>query len=155
MLSLSVPAMGFIHQRAQATEPAAAITDWYRTPDLRRARLRAQTHLQLLEDMRSIAELTRPEESVMWVTPSYIALLADRRALAAPDAQLNADAYREAVRKARPDYVFLSRYHPRDTLRDSAWQAGVRALAYDAKPVHTSTQDNGSIVSSILLRPAR
>jgi hypothetical protein len=147
--------MAFIHQRAQAGGAVTSITDWYRTPDLKRAGLRAQTHLLLFDDMRAIRELTRPEESVMWVTPSYIALLADRRGLAAPDARLGADAYREAVRKARPDYVFISRYHPRDTLRDSAWQAGVRALAYDGKPVHSSTQDGGSIVSSILLRPAR
>ena len=88
----------------------------------------------------------------MWVTPSYVALLADRNALAAPDARLEPQAYREAVRKSGADYVFLSRYHPRDTLRDTAWQAGVRALSDDARAVHTSTQDNGSIVSSILLR---
>jgi hypothetical protein len=155
LLTLVLPPMAFIHQRAQAGGAVTSITDWYRTPDLKRAGLRAQTHLLLFDDMRAIRELTRPEESVMWVTPSYIALLADRRGLAAPDARLGADAYREAVRKARPDYVFISRYHPRDTLRDSAWQAGVRALAYDGKPVHSSTQDGGSIVSSILLRPAR
>jgi hypothetical protein len=155
LLSLVLPAMAFVYQRARAGGPEAGITDWYRTPSLPRARLRAQVHLQLFDDMRAIRELTRPEESVMWVTPSYIALLADRRGLAAPDAQLGADAYREAVRKAQPDYVFLTRYHPRDTLRDRAWQAGVRALAYDGKPVHSSTQDGGSIVNAILLRPAR
>ena len=58
----------------------------------------------------------------------------------------------DAVQKSGADYVFISRYHPRDTLRDTAWQTGVRALASDAKAVHTSTQDGGSIVSSILLR---
>jgi hypothetical protein len=155
LLTLTLPAMVFIHQRAHAQDPAVAITDWYRTPDLARARLRSQTHLALLDDMRAIRALTRPEESVMWVAPSYIALLAGRPAVFAPDARFAPEAYRQAVRKSGADYVFLSRYHPRDTVHDSAWQAGVRALAADAKAVHTSTQDNGSIVSSVLLRVAR
>ncbi|MFY9314758.1 MAG: hypothetical protein WAO95_04255, partial [Burkholderiales bacterium] len=85
----------------------------------------------------------------------YVALLAERRAVAAPDARLAPEAYRDAVRKSGADYVFLSRYHPRDTLRDTAWQAGVRALSAEAKAVHTSTQDNGSIVSSVLLQVAQ
>jgi hypothetical protein len=152
LLTLEVPAMVFIYQRAQAPGPVTWITDWYRTPDIARARQRAQTHLSLLEDMRAIGALTKPEERVMWVAPSYVALLAGRPAVFAPDARSGPEAYREAVRKSGADYVFLSRYHPRDTIRDSAWQAGVRALAADAKAVHTSTQDNGSIVSSILLQ---
>jgi hypothetical protein len=108
-----------------------------------------------MDDMRAIRELTSPQARVMWVAPGYIALLADRHGLAAPDARLAPEAYREAVRAAGADYVFLSRYHPRDTLRDTAWQAGVRALSEGAKAVHTSTQDNGSIVSSILLKVAK
>jgi hypothetical protein len=152
LFSLVLPAMAFVYQRAQAGGREVAITDWYRTPDLRRARLRSQTHLALLEDMQTIRQLTQAGERVMWVTPSYVALLADRSAVAAPDARLTPAAYRDAVRKSGADYVFLSRYHPRDTLRDTAWQAGVRALSDDAKAIHTSTQDDGSIVSSILLR---
>ena len=152
LLTLVLPAMAFVYQRAQAGGREAEITDWYRTPDPRRARLRSQVHLALMDDMRTIRELTQPAERVMWVAPSYIALLADRSALSAPDARLAPQAYREAVRRSGADYVFLSRYHPRDTLRDTAWQAGVRALSDDARAVHTSTQDNGSIVSSILLR---
>jgi len=155
LLTLELPAMLFIYQRAQAQGPVVWITDWYRTPDIARARSRAQTHLLLLEDMQAIRGLTRPEERVMWVAPSYVALLADRRAVFAPDARLEPEAYREAVRKSGADYVFLSRYHPRDTIRDSAWRAGVRALATSAPAVHTSTQDNGSLVTSILLRVAK
>ncbi|HTP62145.1 MAG TPA: hypothetical protein VMJ14_08680 [Burkholderiales bacterium] len=152
LLSLSLPAMAFIRQRSQEAGRVALVTDWYRTPDLERARRRAQTHLDLFEDMRAIRSLTRPDERVMWVAPSYIALLADRRALLAPDAHLGPEAYREAVRNSGADYVFLSRYHPRDTIRDTAWQAGVRALSGSAKAVHTSTLGDGSTVTSVLLK---
>jgi hypothetical protein len=152
ILTLVLPAMAFLHQRAQAGGPVVQITDWYRTPDVTRARLRAEVHLRLMDDMRAIRERTPAEARVMWVAPAYVALLAERRAIAAPDARLAPEAYRDAVRKSGADYVFLSRYHPRDTLRDTAWQAGVRALSAEAKAVHTSTQDNGSIVSAILLQ---
>ncbi len=154
VLALTVPAMAFLHQRSQAAGRVVEMTEWYRTPDLSRARSRAQTHLDLLDDMRAIRELTQPQDRVMWVAPSYLALLAGRRGVAAPDARLGPEAYREAVRRSGADYVFLSRYHPRDTIRDTAWQAGVRALATQAKAVHTHAQDGGSIVSSILLKVA-
>jgi hypothetical protein len=146
--------MAFIHQRAQAGGRVVEMTEWYRTPDLARARSRSQVHLDLLDDMQAIRGLTQPQDRVMWVAPSYLALLAERRGLAAPDARLGPEAYREAVRRSGADYVFLSRYHPRDTIRDTAWQAGIRALAAEAKAVHTHAQDGGSVVSSILLKVA-
>jgi len=152
LLSLSVPAMAFLYQRAHAPGPQAAITDWYRAPDIARARSRAQTHLDLLDDMRAIRELTKPEDRVMWVAPSYLALLADRRGIPAPDARLGPEAYREAVRNSGADYIFLSRYHPRDTITDRSWQAGVAALGTNARIVHTSALDGGSVVTSLLLK---
>ena len=155
LLSLAVPAMAFIYQRSQAADRVAQITDWYRTPDLARARARSQVHLDLFDDMQAIRGLTRDGDRIVWVVPSYLALLADRRGLAAPEPQLAPEAYREAVRRSGADYVFLSRYHPRDTVRDTAWQAGVRALSGEAKAVHTRTQDGGSVVSSVLLKVAK
>ena len=155
VLTLVLPAAAFLFLRAQAGGRVVEITDWYRTPDVARARLRAEVHLRLMDDLRAIGELTPAGARVMWVAPAYVALLAGRPGLPAPDARLSPDAYREAVRASGADYVFLSRYHPRDTLRDTAWQAGVRALSAGAKPVHTSTQDDGSIVSSILLQVAK
>lgn len=152
LLSLTLPALAFIHQRAQAPGGFGEIVDWYRTPDLDEARARARVHLDLLADMDAIRKLTGAEDRVMWVAPSYLALLAGRHGLAAPDSALAPAAYRQAVRESGADYVFLSRYHPRDTIRTVAWQAGTRALAEKAKVVHLRTQDGGSVVTSILLQ---
>lgn len=149
--SLAAPALAFIHQRAQAEGPYVGMTDWYRRPDLDEARRRSAVHLDLLADMQAIRALTRPEDHVMWVAPAYIALLADRRGVAAPPAGLAPTAYRVAVEAAAPDYVFLSIYHPRDTIRDTAWQAGMRALSGYGEVVHARTQADGSL-SSVLLR---
>ena len=152
LLSLTLPALAFIHQRSQATGRFAAIVDWYRTPDLGEALARAQVQLDLFADMEALRSLTRAQDRIMWVVPSYIALLAGRRGIAAPDAALAPAAYRQAVRDSGADYVFLSVYHPRDTVRDVAWQAGTRALAGRANAVRVSAQAGGSVVTSILLR---
>jgi hypothetical protein len=157
MVTLSVPALGFIAQRAKATEPHARIIDWYRTPDLDQARARARVHLDLMADMEEIHRLTRPGDRIMWVAPSYIALLADRHGVAAPGPGLMPEDYRRAVQRARPDYVFLSVYHPRDTIRDAAWQAGIAALSGRGEAVHVRSTGGKGRPSSILLKvdPAR
>jgi hypothetical protein len=152
LLSLTLPAMAFIHQRAQAPGRHSEIVDWYRTPGLTEARARAQVHLDLFADMHEIRQVTETADRVMWVTPSYLALLAERRGVASPKGEMAPAAYRQAVRESGADYVFLSRYHPRDTIRTGAWQAGTGALAGNAKVVHLRTQDAGGVVTSMLLK---
>ena len=155
MISLTAPALGFIYQRSRAEPRLAEIVDWYRTPDLTAARSRVEVHLNLMADMAAIKALTRPEDRVMWVAPSYIALLADRRGIPAPDERLSPDAYHKAVRESGADYVFLSLYHPRDTLSDLAWQSGLHALTGSLQTVHVSTIPGSSVVSSVLLKAGK
>jgi len=155
LLSLGTPAMAFIYQRSHAQGPYVAITDWYRKPSLAEAQARATTQLDLLADMDGIGRLTRPEDRVMWVAPAYLALLANRRGVNAPRAGLDPEAYRGAVHASNADYVFLSVYHPRDTIHDIAWQEGARALIGHAKNVHARTHGDKSVVSAVVLRPGR
>ena len=154
MLSLTAPAMAFIFQRSRAEPRMTEIVDWYRTPDLTAARNRVQIHLNLLADMATIRALTSPQDRVMWVAPSYIALLADRRGIRTPDERLSPEAYRRAVHDSGADYIFLSVYHPRDTLSDDAWRAGIRLLS-GYQTVHVSTSPGSNAVSSILLKAAK
>jgi hypothetical protein len=153
VLSLVVPALGFLYQRASTGIPAATIIDWYRIADVRTARARAQVHLDLLADMEEIRRLTPPEASVMWGVPGYVALLAGRRGVKAPEAGLGTGAYLEAVRRLRVDYVYVSVYHPRDTLSDAAWRAGVRAFAHRAEVLHARTQPDGKVTAMLLKAP--
>lgn len=151
--TLAAPGLAFIQQRFRAPEPHASIVDWYRTPDLAAARARAAVHLGLAEDMRTIRRLTAPDERVMWVAPAYIALLADRRAVAAPDARLGPEAYRQAVGERAPHVVFLSAYHPRDTIRDEAWRSARAALAGQGELIHERAA--GGETASMLIRLRR
>jgi hypothetical protein len=150
--SLAAPALGFIHNRAKAEGRHATMTDWYRRPGLDDARARADVQLDLLDDMDEIRRLTQPGQRVMWVVPSYIALLAERRGVAAPPSGSDPEAYRRAVREAKPDFFFLSRYHPRDTTRDAAWRTAIRALDGPGNVVHTRTR-NGQVTSTLLKLP--
>jgi hypothetical protein len=152
LLSLSVPALAFIHQRSRAPERYAQMTDWYRTPDLGEARLRSQIHLDLEADMDAIRRITRPEDRIMWVVPSYLALLAERRGVSAPSASLAPPEYRASVVDSHADYVFLSAYHPRDTIHDSAWRAGLEALRGQTETVQTRIRGADGKLSSLLLK---
>jgi hypothetical protein len=152
LLSLSVPALAFIHQRSRAPERYAQMTDWYRTPDLDQARLRSQIHLDLEADMAAIRRITRPEDRVMWVVPSYLALLAERRGVSAPPAGLAPAQYRASVADSHADYVFLSAFHPRDTIHDRAWRAGLEALRGQGETVQTRIRGADGTVSSLLLK---
>jgi len=155
LLSLTVPAMAFIQQRSAAAGPFREIVDWYRTPGLDQARARAQVQLDLFADMEDIRKLTAPGDRIMWFAPSYLALLADRRGVAAPEPELAPAAYRDAVRASGADYVFLSVHHPRDTMREVAWQAGTRALTGHAATVHVRAQPSGGAVTSLLLKTGK
>jgi hypothetical protein len=152
--SLVAPALAFIAQRAAAQGPETAIIDWYRTPDLAQARSRSRVHLGLEEDMRAIATRVPPGERVMWVVPAYVALLADRRGVPAPPPSPTPE-YRRSIEAARPDYLFLSRYHPRDTVRESAWRVGREATDGLGELVYVRRRDDGEAAAILLRLPAR
>ena len=150
--SLSLPALAFIRERSTAPASYAQMTEWYRTADPRLAKARADVHLDLLSDMRAMRTLTPSGSKVMWVKPSYIALLADREGIRAPDARLSAEEYRRIVESSGADYVFLSTYDPRDTLSDAAWQAGMRALNGRAKLIRVGKRSGTDSVASALFQ---
>ena len=156
VLSLTLPAAAFLQQRAKAGAPLAAIVDWYRTPALDEARRRARVQLELMGDLEEIRRITPPQDRIMGVAPSDLALLAQRRGVAAPPAALSPQGYLDAVELAHPDYIFLTVFHPRDTLSDAAWQAGLAALLGRAEVVRTRVSGEDGKVSSLLLRlPSR
>lgn len=152
LLALTLPAMAFIQQRAAAGGPAAWITDWYNTPDIDRARERVQTQLDLYKDMQAIASLTGPTDKVMWYVPSYIALLTGRYGIATPDPKLIPENYLRAVRESGADYVFLSRFHPRNTISLAAWQAGLAGLAGHVKLIYAGSHHGDRAVTSLLFK---
>lgn len=152
MLALTLPAMAFVHQRSIEGGPATWITDWYRTPDIDWARSRVQTQLDLFNDMQKIGSLTGPGDKVMWYVPSYIALLTGRYGVPTPNPRSSSDEYLKAVRKSGADYVFLSRFHPRNTISQADWQAGVAALSGHLKLIYAGAHEGNKSVTSLLFK---
>jgi hypothetical protein len=152
VLSLSLPALLFVRERARlgAESRYADMVEWYREPNLIEAHARAQVHVELLDDMDTIRASTAPGESVMWVTPAYIALLAGRRGIPAPPTRLPAPEYRQEVLRANPDLVFVSTFHPRNTVGNAAWKIGTQALAGTARVAHLRLRDGDPV--SVLFR---
>lgn len=150
--ALVIPPAAFLYHRAQANVPEAAMTEWYRTPDVDAARTRARVHLDLLADMQDIRAFTAPSDKVAWVAPAYVALLADRFGVRAPPAALQPAAYRAALARSAADFAFVSVYHPRDTVSDAAWRAGVAALYGHAKLVNVHAEPQTNKVTSMLFK---
>jgi hypothetical protein len=149
-VSLAAPTLAFLYERSTSPAPYAEMVDWYRYPDWREAQARAEVHIGLLQDMQALQAHTRGDARVMWVTPGYVPLLAGRRGVAAPDARLAPEQYRQAVLASGADYVLLTAYHPRDTLSDEAWRAGLRALDGRFPAVHA--RKRGDSLASVLFR---
>lgn len=155
LAALAGPALGFVAERARLGAAAgyAAMTEWYRFPDLREAQARAEIHLGLFADLAAIRAQVGPGERVMWVAPGYVELLADRRAVPAPPEEAGIAAYREVLARVRPDLLFLSAYHPRSTVSDAAWRVGlIAATEAGWQPVYRRASPDG-VVRAMLLRP--
>jgi hypothetical protein len=132
-----VPALAFIVERHRAEAPEAAaprkthISEYYRIPHGPSAERNAAIQLAVLADLERIGTTTPPTARVMWYVPGYVALLSRRHAVGL-DIPADANALSDQVRASRPDFIYLSNVHPRDSgqrhgspLRPLPW-----ALAY-------------------------
>jgi hypothetical protein len=113
-LAFSVPALFYIAGRA--AEPGGQIMEYYRIPFRRDAEATAALQLRAFEDMRRIRETTPDDASVMWYGPVYIALLSSRRGVHL-DYPADASHMAAQIARSRPDFVYLSHIHPRDSGR--------------------------------------
>ncbi|NIR30738.1 MAG: hypothetical protein GWN84_15775 [Gammaproteobacteria bacterium] len=113
MALLVAPSVAFLYHRAQAPDDRR-ITEYYRHPDLTQARAAAAEQRAMFRDMKRIRRSTPATARVLWFTPAYIALLADRRGERLPWRGDRA-TYVEAVRRTQAEYVYLSRLNPRMT----------------------------------------
>lgn len=154
-----LPTAAFLHARASYRTLAPGmdythVTDFYRLPDLAKAERVALRHENLRLDMARIQATTPPDAAIMWYTPNFIRLLAQRRALGFPEFTNESDTLR-AVAAAAPDFLFLARLHPRDTREQTNGLAMLRFAAQFAAPVWVSRAPDSDEVLSVLLKVDR
>jgi len=133
-LALSTPATLLIYQRSQFSAENeldfSSNPEFYQEADLRLASNKATQHLLLARDMELIKARTSSDATIMWFTPGYLNLLADREGVEFPDVA-GRSAMLAAIAEDSPDYIYISRLHPRRTSENGleilAWagEAGV------------------------------
>ena len=93
---------------------ARDIAEFYRVPFLPAAYATALAEIDVIADLDRIRSTTPEAATVMWYRPEYVALLARRRGIELENPADPAGAERQVVEK-KPDYIYLSAVHPRDT----------------------------------------
>lgn len=122
-LALCVPAMLFYVLERARTEDVPDrvagkrdITEFYRIPSGPSAAANAQAQIGVLQDMDRIREATPEGARVMWYSPGYISLLAQRHGVPLQRPE-SAEELRAQVLATRADYLYLAAIHPRDSGR--------------------------------------
>lgn len=121
---ITLPSLSFVATRFISDEGGElrGISEFYRVPELPGAQEKARLHRDLFWDMRKLARDTPDQASIMWYSPSYIALLTGRRGVSLP--AYDSDLPRK-VHQSGADYVFLSALQPRRTLDKEGVQRGL------------------------------
>ena len=119
ILVIVLPTMAFFQTRARFETPIAdmdfsRVMLFYNYPNLNKAKELALYHEHLRQDMELIKSSTPAESTIMWYTPNYITLLANRNAVRYPR-QTEPRAFFQAVKNSGADYVFAARLNPRYT----------------------------------------
>ncbi len=107
----------FIFQRNQALQADVVggyrhMTAYYQVISVDDAITKAQTELGIINGLKRVAVLTEPDAMVAWFSPMYVHLLSKRRSASIP-IKPDTEKIEVLLKRSRADYVFLSRYHPR------------------------------------------
>ncbi|HTS85466.1 MAG TPA: hypothetical protein VMG61_10195 [Usitatibacter sp.] len=163
-LALCVPpALSYVAGRASlpgreiaAGYRLADIAEFYRIPSRPAAEATAMREIGVLADFEQIRLTTPDSARVMWYLPGYVALLAGREGvpLTRP-----ADTARFVAQLAarRPDYVYLSSVHPRDTAHRDGDPMGALPLLLERGDEVWHRTDAAGLTESVLVKidPAR
>ena len=100
------------HARGNDTEGYRYMTAYYQGISLSTAKSKSQAELAIIEGLRKVDFLTDPDSVVAWFSPMYVNLLSKRRSVEIPitPSKQQTEAY---LREEGVDFIFLSRYHPR------------------------------------------
>ena len=100
------------HSRGNDTEGYRYMTAYYQGISLSAAKSKSQAELAIIEGLRKVDLLTDPDSVVAWFSPMYVNLLSKRRSVEIPitPSKQQTEAY---LREEGIDFIFLSRYHPR------------------------------------------
>ena len=135
---------------------ARDIAEFYRVPFLPSAYATALAEIDVIADLERIRSTTPEAASVMWYRPEYVALFARRRGVELENPADAAGAARQIEAK-KPDYVYLSAVHPRDTAhRQGDPMAALQAARRYGREVWRRDDGHGGTAAALFATdPAR
>lgn len=135
---------------------ARDIAEFYRVPFLPSAYATALAEIDVIADLERIRSTTPEAAAVMWYRPEYVALFARRRGI---ELENPADAAGAALQIAakKPNYVYLSEVHPRDTAhRQGDPMASLEAARRYGREVWRRDDGHGGTAAALFaMDPAR
>lgn len=157
-LALCVPAVVFyvVERSRAADEPGVAmrksdIAEFYRIPEGPSAAANALAQIAVFGDMERIRATTPDDARVMWYTPGYVSLLAQRHGVALERPRDTADLASQAL-AAKADYIYLAAIHPRDSGRRLGHPLDPLALARPFVQVAWHRENRAGELQSVLLK---
>jgi hypothetical protein len=153
LAAVVVPAQFFVLNRYQAGRLTgyAHSYEFYNHPDLPDATAAAAVQQALFNDMQMIRDSTPPGATIAWFEPVYLPVLADRRGSNLADVLPGST---ESAASQWPDYLFVSRFHPRYTVDDYDGLVMLEGFADIAEIRWASRLPDGS-TGAVLLEMSR
>lgn len=110
------PTLAYLWNRYHAGLPYGYqhIYEFYRFPDLNLAKNSASTQSIMFNDMKSINSSTELNDTILYFTPEYIALLANRHSKKI-EIDISEDNKYSINNLNDANYIYLSKLHPRKT----------------------------------------
>jgi hypothetical protein len=132
------------------------IAEYYRIPYLPSAYAVALAEVGVIADMQRIGASTPDGATVMWYLPEYVAVLAGRRGVAL-DRPSDGRGLAAQLRAKRPDFLYLSAVHPRDTAhRDGDPMASLPYARKYGREVWRRDDGRGATAASLIaIDPSR
>ena len=125
--------------------------EYYRKIDIEKAVDAGVLHASLFDDMDRLHRTVPEDSRIMWFTPAYLPLLADRRSVTLPSFEGRA-RFLQAVLDSGADYAFLSRFHPRRTQEAFNGLIWYRTFTEFARVIWTHPHPGKTETLSVLLK---
>ena len=128
------------------------VTSYYQTIESHRAEFKARTELTIIEGLKHVGSITEPDAVVAWFSPMYVSLFSNRRSVQL-SVNLGIEEAAAFVKENQVDYIFLSRYHPRQYSDNVDGLASLNNYLSIGKVVWSGTvdQEGSSVVVCVLI----
>ena len=145
-----LPSHAFIHARVNmaTNNQMIPVYEIFRKADAKAAYNNLVLQNQILKDFSNIKDFVPENAKILYFLPSYLAILSDRKGVAVPS-PVDGRTYREIAKEYGASYIFLTRFHPRNTRPNFSGLTGSEHIHSGTDIVWCSQLNNGEPASCL------